>query len=100
MALRDRALELLIETDAAAKTAGVAALADACRAGAVRLDSAAVPSARDAAIPGRPARPELVPPRLVGGGGGGPGRRPAGAPAGGPGPRRGGGGGAPPARGG
>jgi uncharacterized ferritin-like protein (DUF455 family) len=66
MALRDRALELLIETDAAAKTAGVAALADACRAGAVRLDSAAVPSAGDAAIPGRPARPELVPPRLVG----------------------------------
>ena len=66
MALRDRALELLIETDAAAKTAGVAVLADAWRAGAVPLDSAAMLKAGDAVIPGRPKRPELVPPRLVG----------------------------------
>jgi uncharacterized ferritin-like protein (DUF455 family) len=66
MALRDRALELLIETDAVAKTHGVAALADACRRGGVTLDSAAVLQPGEAAIPGRPARPELVPPRLVG----------------------------------
>nr|WP_036232373.1 ferritin-like domain-containing protein [Massilia sp. JS1662] len=66
MALRDRALELLIETDAVAKTQGVAALADACRRGGVTLDSAAVLQPGDATIPGRPARPELVPPRLVG----------------------------------
>jgi uncharacterized ferritin-like protein (DUF455 family) len=70
LALRVRALELLTETDPVAKTEGVAALAallaDPCRAGAVTLDSAAVLHADDAAIPGRPARPELVPPRLVG----------------------------------
>ncbi|GAB3438706.1 ferritin-like domain-containing protein [Massilia solisilvae] len=63
--LRARALECLVETDPAAKTAGVAALAAASASGAARLDSAAVLQS-GAAIPGRPARPELVPPRLVG----------------------------------
>lgn len=63
--LRARALECLVETDPAAKTAGVAALAAASASGAVRLDSAAVLQP-GAAIPGRPPRPELVPPRLVG----------------------------------
>jgi uncharacterized ferritin-like protein (DUF455 family) len=64
--LRVRALELLIETGPAAKTQGVAALAEASRAGACTLDAAAELDAGLAAIPGRPARPELVPPRLVG----------------------------------
>ena len=66
LALRVRALELLIETDPVAKTQGVAQLAEGCRAGACTLDAAAVLDADAAAIPGRPARPELVPPRLVG----------------------------------
>jgi uncharacterized ferritin-like protein (DUF455 family) len=64
--LRVRALELLIETDPVAKTQGVGLLSEASRAGACALDAAAVLDAGAAAIPGRPARPELVPPRLVG----------------------------------
>jgi len=64
--LRARALALLIETAPHAKTQGVAALAAAWRAGECALDAAAVLDTGDAAIPGRPARPELVPPRLVG----------------------------------
>jgi uncharacterized ferritin-like protein (DUF455 family) len=64
--LRVRALELLIETDPGAKTRGVAALAEASLSGAVVLDANAVLDAGAAVIPGRPARPELVPPRLVG----------------------------------
>ena len=63
--LRAHALQCLLETDPWTKTAGVAALAGAARSGALRVDSAAV-LAEPAAIPGRPARPELVPPRLVG----------------------------------
>ena len=66
LALRPRALALLIETDPVAKTRGVAALADAWRAGACTLDPAAVLDPGAAAIPGRPARPALVSPRLVG----------------------------------
>jgi len=75
-ALRARALALLIETEPVAKTQGVAALAAAWRDGACTLDPAAVldpavldltvPAPGAAAIPGRPARPALVPPRLVG----------------------------------
>jgi uncharacterized ferritin-like protein (DUF455 family) len=66
LALRVRALELLIETDPVAKTQGVSVLAEAWRAGTCTLDAGAVLDAGGAAIPGRPARPELVPPRLVG----------------------------------
>ncbi|MBQ5946712.1 ferritin-like domain-containing protein [Massilia sp. ST3] len=63
--LRACALHCLLETDPAAKAAGVAAMARAHAQGAVRIDSAASlgPSGP---VPGRPARPELVPPRLVG----------------------------------
>jgi uncharacterized ferritin-like protein (DUF455 family) len=63
--LRAHALQSLLETDPASKCAGVAAMLDAWRAGSLPLDSAAV-LAEPAAIPGRPARPQLVPPRLVG----------------------------------
>lgn len=67
--LRACALHSLLETDPAAKTAAVAAMAAAYGPGTLdagwRLD---VEAALDcpAGIPGRPARPELVPPRLVG----------------------------------
>jgi uncharacterized ferritin-like protein (DUF455 family) len=64
--LRARALALLTETAPDAKTQGVAALAAAWREGECPLDTAAILATGDAAIPGRPARPELVPPRLVG----------------------------------
>jgi len=63
--LRAQALLCLTETDPAAKTAGVAALARAHLAGALALDIHAE-LAPGAAIPGRPARPELVSPRLLG----------------------------------
>jgi uncharacterized ferritin-like protein (DUF455 family) len=63
--LRTAALRCLLETDPHAKTRGVAALARSFADGAVTLDSAAA-LADSEAIPGRPARPELVPPRLVG----------------------------------
>jgi uncharacterized ferritin-like protein (DUF455 family) len=63
--LRACALQCLVETDPAAKTEGVAAMAKACLGGDWRLDAAAVIPGPDG-IPGRPARPELVPPRLVG----------------------------------
>jgi uncharacterized ferritin-like protein (DUF455 family) len=63
--LRAAALRCLLETDPHAKTIGVAALARAFADGAVTLDSTATLADSDA-IPGRPARPELVPPRLVG----------------------------------
>lgn len=66
LALRACALDLLIATDPVAKTQGVAALAAAWHAGTCTLDPAAVLDAGAAAVPGRPARPELVPPRLVG----------------------------------
>ncbi|MFC0252182.1 ferritin-like domain-containing protein [Massilia consociata] len=63
--LRACALHALLETDPASKTAGVAALAAACRAGYWTVDSKTELVAPEG-IPGRPARPELVPPRLVG----------------------------------
>ncbi|MFK3737360.1 ferritin-like domain-containing protein [Massilia sp. TN1-12] len=63
--LRTQALLCLVETDPAAKAAGVAALVAAARAGTLAIDPAA-DLAPPGGIPGRPARPELVPPRLVG----------------------------------
>ena len=63
--LRAGALHCLLMTDPPAKSAGVAALAHRFAAGTVRLDSLAVLET-PAPVPGRPARPELVPPRLVG----------------------------------
>jgi uncharacterized ferritin-like protein (DUF455 family) len=63
--LRAQALQCLLQTDPAAKTAAVAALAQACRAGSCGVDSTALLD-EPAAIPGRPARPELVSPRLLG----------------------------------
>ena len=63
--LRERALACLLEPDPGAKVAAVAALAAAHQAGDYRIDTAGAltPSAT---IPGRPARPALVAPRLVG----------------------------------
>jgi uncharacterized ferritin-like protein (DUF455 family) len=63
--LRANALQCLLETDPGAKTAGVAAMAQACHDGDWEVDSAAILAAAGT-IPGRPARPELVAPRLVG----------------------------------
>ena len=63
--LRACALQCLLETDPAAKAAGVAALARAHQEGIWRVDTQAAFTAQGP-IPGRPARPELVPPRLVG----------------------------------
>jgi uncharacterized ferritin-like protein (DUF455 family) len=63
--LRAQALHLLTESDPAAKTAGVAALARAHADGRTPLDSAAALQSAGA-IPGRPARPELVSPKLLG----------------------------------
>jgi uncharacterized ferritin-like protein (DUF455 family) len=55
----------LVETDPVAKTVGVGAMAKACGDGDWELDASATLQV-SATIPGRPARPELVPPRLVG----------------------------------
>ena len=63
--LRRQALCLLLEPDPYRKAAGVAALAQTFHDGVARLDSRAA-LAESGAIPGRPARPELVHPRLVG----------------------------------
>lgn len=63
--LRAAALECLLANDPADKAARVARMAAAQRAGSMSLDASAELSATGA-IPGRPARPELVPPRLVG----------------------------------
>ncbi len=63
--LRASALQCLLEPDPGNKTDGVAALAQAYLAGAWTLDAGAAPSVAGA-IPGRPARPLLVAPRLVG----------------------------------
>lgn len=51
--------------DPAEKMAAVAAMADAWRAGQLQLEQTA-PLHTDAPIPGRPQRPELVPPLAVG----------------------------------
>ncbi|WP_374582341.1 ferritin-like domain-containing protein [Pseudoduganella sp.] len=64
--LRSLALQCLVEPDPAAKTAAVAAMAAAWADGALALDTTTQLQAQEAAIPGRPARPELVAPRLVG----------------------------------
>jgi uncharacterized ferritin-like protein (DUF455 family) len=63
--LRAYALQCLVETDPLAKADGVAAMAKACRDGGLEVDSAAA-LRTSASIPGRPERPALVPPRLVG----------------------------------
>jgi len=62
--LRHAALHWLAATDADAKAAGVAALAAEWRAGRLSLDAAAALTA-PASLPGRPARPLLVPPLEV-----------------------------------
>ncbi|CDG83396.1 conserved hypothetical protein [Janthinobacterium agaricidamnosum NBRC 102515 = DSM 9628] len=63
--MRAYALACLVEPDPAVKVAAVAAMAGAVLAGRCRLDAnAALQPAGP--VPGRPARPELVPPRLVG----------------------------------
>jgi uncharacterized ferritin-like protein (DUF455 family) len=63
--LRARALACLLEPDPSRKTAMVAAMAADAQAGRLPPDPLAT-LAPTGAIPGRPARPELVPPRLVG----------------------------------
>lgn len=63
--LRAGALASLLETDPVAKTRMVAELAVLHRQDQARVDNAAVLEP-DGAIPGRPEKPELVPPRLVG----------------------------------
>ena len=63
--LRACALQCLLETDPTAKTAQVAAMALGYASGGWRVDTNAVLQGTGS-IPGRPARPELVPPRLVG----------------------------------
>ncbi|MFA9219392.1 MAG: ferritin-like domain-containing protein [Sphingomonadaceae bacterium] len=63
--LRAHALDCLLEADPGRKASAVAALAQAWADGALSLDADASLSA-SGSIPGRPARPELVPPRLVG----------------------------------
>jgi uncharacterized ferritin-like protein (DUF455 family) len=63
--LRANALQCLLETDPITKTEGVAAMAKAWPAGGGEVDNGAV-LAVSGTIPGRPARPVLVAPRLVG----------------------------------
>jgi uncharacterized ferritin-like protein (DUF455 family) len=63
--LRAYALHCLLETDPATKAALVAEMAQAARAGTLAIDCAAALTATDG-IPGRPLRPDLVPPRQVG----------------------------------
>jgi len=62
--LRLSALHWLAECDAARKAAGVRQLAKAWAMGELTLDSQSALSATQS-IPGRPAQPELVAPRLV-----------------------------------
>ncbi len=62
--LRQAALQWLAESDAAAKAAGVTALAQAWRDGGIALDIE-VDLSPGHPIPGRPAKPELVPPHAV-----------------------------------
>jgi uncharacterized ferritin-like protein (DUF455 family) len=63
--LRAGALQCLLETDPAAKAGLVAAMARAFYDGGWEIDPGAVLHTLET-IPGRPARPELVAPRLVG----------------------------------
>jgi len=62
--LRRAALHWLEKTEVAIKVAGVRALAQAWHGGQVGFDPAAILSGAEA-IPGRPARPELVAPLFV-----------------------------------
>ena len=62
--LRRAALHWLVYTGSAAKAAGVRAMAQAWHAGELVLEREAVLFA-EAAVPGRPAHPELVSPLLV-----------------------------------
>jgi uncharacterized ferritin-like protein (DUF455 family) len=59
--LRQAVLHLLAAPDADGKAAGMAALASEWAAGSMRLDTRAILTA-DRPIPGRPDRPQLVPP--------------------------------------
>lgn len=63
--LRATALQCLLETDPSAKTEAVAAMATAYLEGMLEVNDSAVLH-DEGKIPGRPARPVLVPPRLVG----------------------------------
>nr|WP_315393889.1 ferritin-like domain-containing protein [uncultured Duganella sp.] len=63
--LRACALQCLLEADPTKKVASVAAMAAASAAGFCPPDPHATPQA-SAAIPGRPSKPDLVPPRQVG----------------------------------
>jgi uncharacterized ferritin-like protein (DUF455 family) len=63
--LRTIALQCLLETDPLAKTVAVAAMAQGFHAGGWDVDNSAELSV-PGTIPGRPERPELVAPRLVG----------------------------------
>jgi uncharacterized ferritin-like protein (DUF455 family) len=63
--LRADALQCLLEADPAAKAAAVAAMAQAHLAGERHIDVGAILPVTGS-IPGRPAKPELVPPRQVG----------------------------------
>ncbi|MGB9990037.1 ferritin-like domain-containing protein [Pseudoduganella rhizocola] len=63
--LRAGALQCLLETSPEAKTRAVAALAEACAAGRCAVDCDVLIAEPDG-VPGRPARPELVAPKLVG----------------------------------
>ncbi|QBE67527.1 ferritin-like domain-containing protein [Pseudoduganella lutea] len=63
--LRAWAQRCLLDTDPVSKTDEVARMAAAYASGACTLDPSAA-LADSPAIPGRPARPELVPPRQVG----------------------------------
>ncbi len=62
--LRSTALALLCETDPDVKVAGTRALLKAWQAGSVSLHTQAVLQ-ETATLPGRPAQPELVSPRLL-----------------------------------
>lgn len=63
--LRAHALQCLLESDPMVKTAAVAAMATAYAAGGWELDTG-VALVAAGTVPGRPARPKLVAPRLVG----------------------------------
>jgi uncharacterized ferritin-like protein (DUF455 family) len=65
LGLRAHALECLLETDPVATTEGVAAMVDAYTSGSTQVDGGAALHV-SGTIPGRPARPILVAPRLVG----------------------------------
>ena len=63
--LRAHALSCLLEPDPVAKTTAVAAMAHAYQTGAWTVAPAGEPAVAGE-IPGRPVRPQLVPPRLLG----------------------------------